>query len=137
MIDVHDGLKDSAKRISDAYALHKLALGDDAIGKWIACRLDDGTSDNNAYDSKRTAIRYQHSNENLYCYVQIGPWQMSPAEAERFLAVHRAMYSRGLRLTDPDTGGKDIIRRLTVNDDVSQIKAFTKGSRPTNIKHGR
>ena len=116
------GHSDAAKRVCDTYNLHRVALGYDAIGKWIACALSDGRSDNEAYDSKRDAVRHQHHNEQYYTFVKIGPPSMDLCEAEVMLKTQRSLYDKGLRMSDPDdkSGGREVIKRLTVEDQLQQ-----------------
>jgi hypothetical protein len=110
--------------MSDDYNLHRIALGYDAIGKWFASALADGVSDRVLYDSKRDCVIHQHHNEQYYSYVKIGPQGMNPCEAEVMLKTARSLYDKGMRLTDPDDarGGLDVIKRLTVEDQMAQIK---------------
>lgn len=122
---------DAAKRCSDIYELHRVALGDDAIGKWFAVALFDGDSDGTAYDGKQECIRHQHHNEQHYAYIQINPGGMSPCEAEAFLKIHREMYDKGMRLADPDhaKGGHSMIPALTNEDMRSRLTSIRSGGR--------
>jgi hypothetical protein len=122
---------DAAKRCSDQYELHRMALGDDAVGKWIAVALVDGSSDGVAYDGKRDAITHQHHNEQYYAYIQICPTGMSPCEAEAYLKIHREMYDKGMRLADPDhaKGGHSMIPALTNEDMRSRFQSIRSGGR--------
>jgi hypothetical protein len=85
-------VSDAAKRASDAYNLHRVADPNGCVGKWIAVRLSDGTTDNVLYDSKSAAVDHQHHDEDFYAFVQIGPWQFTPEMAETYLTVQRRMY---------------------------------------------
>ncbi len=113
---------DPAKRLCDQYNLHKIGAGINSVGKWIAVRLIDGSSDGVLYDSKRDAVRHQHHNEQLYTFVKIIPPSMNVCEAEVFMATARNLYDAGLRLTDPDDkhGGREVIKRSTVEDHLAQ-----------------
>jgi hypothetical protein len=98
--------KDAASRIADAVNLHRLADYSN-VGKWVACRLSDGTSDGVAYDPayppsdpRAHAIRHQ-LHESQCCYVQVQPTGMSKEEALIFLQFNRNLYARGMRMTDP------------------------------------
>jgi hypothetical protein len=134
-------VSDAGKRVSDTYNLHKAADQYGAIGKWFAVALHDGTTDNTLYDSKAEAVRHQHHNEMYYAYVQVGPWSMPPKDADTFLALHRKMYDKNIRLADPDhrNGGKDLIKRATVEDQRSLLRSmFTRGAGPaSNLIIGR
>lgn len=122
---------DAAKRVSDAHRLHKTALGHAAIGRWLACALADGTSDGVLYDSKSDAVTHQHHNEQFYAFLCISPGDVSPCEAEEFLAINRMLYSKGIRMTDPDHahGGPDIVQRATVEDQRSLVRSIASGGR--------
>jgi hypothetical protein len=130
---------DAAKRVSDTYRLHRLADHFGSIGQWFACRLTDGTSDDTLYQSKSDAIRHQHHNENYYAFVQVVPSDMTPCDAETFLRVQRRLYDAGIRQADPDSrgGGRVMIPRLTREDMGSQMRAITRGTKPSNLKFPR
>lgn len=128
---------DAAKRLSDTHRLHKSALGQLAIGRWFACALADGTTDGVLYDSKRDAVRHQHHNEQFYAFVCVNPGDCTPCEAEEYLHINRMLYSRGIRMTDPDHahGGPDIVQRSTVEDQRSLVRSIASGGRirPTGL----
>lgn len=116
------GHSDAAKRIADTYNLHRIGLLHDSIGKWFAASLADGRTDDTLYDSKRDAVIHQHHNEDYYTFIKIGPQGMIPCEAEVMLKTARSLYDKGLRLADPDhaRGGLDVIKRLSVEDQLAQ-----------------
>lgn len=123
---------DAARRVSGEYTLHRVAEGEygrDAFGRWFAVRLDDGSSDHVLYDSKHDAIRHQHGNEQQYAYIRVGPHSMTECDAEMFLATHRKMYDKGLRMVDPGSrnGGREVIKRLTVEDQRSLTRGIVTG----------
>lgn len=128
---------DAAKRCSDHYELHRMALGVDSIGKWFAVALVDGSSDGIAYDRKRDCVIHQHHNEQYYAYIQINPGGMSACEAEAFLRIHRVMYDKGVRLVDPDhaKGGHSMIPALTTEDMRSRLTSIRSGGivRPSGL----
>jgi hypothetical protein len=131
---------DAAKRVSDQYNLHRIAAPYEAIGKWFAVKLHDGDSDQVLYDSKIDAVTHQKHNEQYYAFVQIGPWNMTPKDAETFLAMHRRMYDRGLHMADPDSnsGGRDVIKRVGQEDQYNQLRSMFVGDRsPSNIRYGQ
>lgn len=109
---------DAARRVSDIYRLHRTAQGMDAIGRWFAAALADGTSDGVLYDSKTDAVRHQHHNEMWFAYCSIGPWDMSPCEAEDWLAAVRMFYDAGIPMTDP----REVVQRATREDQRSLIR---------------
>lgn len=121
------GHSDAAKRISDTYELHRIAGGLDTVGKWFAAALADGRTDNVLYDSKRDAVLHQHHNEQLYTFIKMNPGPMTPCDAEVMLKTARTLHDKGLRLTDPDDahGGRDVIKRLTVEDQRTLAKGRT------------
>jgi hypothetical protein len=125
------GHSDAAKRVSDTYRLHKIGIGNQAIGQWFAARLADGTTDNVLYGTKRAAVRHQHHNEVYFAFVCIGPGDMSPCEADEFLALNRMLYDKGIRMTDPDDvkGGREIVQRSTVEDQRSLVRSIASGGR--------
>lgn len=136
---IHDGLMDAAKRASDEYGTHRIGDPYGSIGKWIAIRLDDGSSDHVAYDSKAHAVRHQHHDEKYYAFLQIGPWPLAPKDAAVFLKINRRLYDAGMRMSDPDhdTGGPEMIRRANNEDMLAQLRSLFRGGRPKNIIHGR
>ena len=116
--------EDAAKRIADTYNLHRIGMGDAAIGRWFAARLVDGTSDQTLYDSKPDAVRHQHHDEHYYTYICINPGDMSACAAAVMLKTARAAYDHGFRLADPDhkKGGREIIKRVSVEDQMAQSR---------------
>jgi hypothetical protein len=119
---------DAAMRITEVYDLHKVADLYGSIGKWIACRLDDGTSDNALYDSKPQAIRFQKNNENYYTFIRIGPPSITACEAEIMLKMARMFYDKGARTSD-GFGNRELIKRLTWEDQLAQSKGIV-----TNVR---
>lgn len=116
---------DGARRCSDSVNTHYVALGFDAIRKWVAVRLSDGGSDGVLYDTKRDAVRHQLF-EQQCAYVCISPGGMNPCQAESYLATMRKYYDAGWRLPDPNDehGGREPIRRLTAEDQARQMSAL-------------
>jgi len=120
------GHSDAARRVSDTYNLHRIGGGYSAIRKWFAARLTDGTSDDVLYDTKQDATRHQKHNEQFYTFIMIGPASMTACDAEIMLRVSRTAYENGLRLADPTDGhgGKDLIKRSTVEDQLSLARGI-------------
>jgi hypothetical protein len=118
------GHMDSARRMADAINLHWTAQQWDAIGKWVAFRLSDGSSDGILYDTKQDAVRMQF-HEMQCAYVRIIRDQMSVCEAQIMLEVSRRAYDAGFRLTDPDSrsGGRELLvsKRVEVRRQVLNI----------------
>lgn len=123
------GHTDAAKRLADTYNLHRVALGLDAVGKWIAVSLAEGRSDNVLYDSKLDCVKRQHHNESYYAFIKVGPSGMDECEAEVMLRTNRTLYENGMRMADPDHahGGPDVIKRLTVEDQLAQALGVNTG----------
>jgi hypothetical protein len=121
------GHTDAAKRVHDTYNLHRLAIGNDAIGKWFASALDDGRSDNVLYDSKLDCILHQHHNERYYTFIKIVPPSMNICEAEVMLKTARQLYDNGMRMADPDhpKGGREVIKRVSIEDQLAQSKGHS------------
>jgi len=131
-------VSDAAKRMRDQYALHQIGTGFEAVGKWFAVRLSDGSSDGVLYESKQAAVRYQRHDEDFYAFVQIIPHTMTYQEAETYLATMRKMYDAGIRLADRDdsSGGMDMIKRTSREDQYRQLRAlFVGDAPPTNIRY--
>jgi hypothetical protein len=119
---------DAAKRCADNYNLHRIADEYGSIGKWIAIALQDGSSDGVLYDDKLSAVRHQHHNEQRYAFMKISPHGMALCEAEVYLETNRRLYSRGMRMTDPDHkhGGMDLITRLNVEDQLAMMRGVVQ-----------
>lgn len=122
---------DAAKRIADTYTMHRLADLYGHIGKWMACRLDDGTSDNCLYESRRQAIFYQKNYENFYTFIQIVPAQITQCEAEIMITVARRIYDAGGRISD-GYSRHELIKRLGWEDQIALSKGIV-----TNVQFGR
>jgi hypothetical protein len=95
---------DIGKRAHDTIALHVIGGN---VGKWVALRLEDGSSDGIPYDTRREAIQHQ-LHEQLCCYVKVPPDGMPAEDALRFILINRSLYAQGYRLTDPDMPGEPI-----------------------------
>lgn len=121
--------EDASKRVSDEYNLHRIGIGDASIGRWFAARLSDGTSDHVLYDNKRDAVIHQHHDEQHYTFIKIGPYDMTPCSAAVMLKTARALAEKGMRFADPDskTGGMDLIKRVTVEDQMAQSRGINTG----------
>ena len=116
------GYSDEARRMADNINIHYQSIGWEAVGKWAAIRLADGTSDCTLYDTRRDAVRHQ-THEQLCLYVKIVPMAMSPKEAQTLLDFHRKAYDAGFRLVDPDhkTGGRELIVRSRARETVAAM----------------
>jgi hypothetical protein len=73
----HNGIhEDAARRAADNVNMHYRAIGWDAVGKFCAIALNDGSSDHVLYDTKQDAVKHQHHNEQWYCFAKIVPSKM-------------------------------------------------------------
>lgn len=117
------GHSDAAMRVADTYAMHRLADLYGNMGQWMACRIDNGSSDNALYDSKESAIRHQKHNENYFTFIRMVPSQMTPCEAEVMLKVARMHYDNGHRNSN-GIGNREIIKRLSWEDQIAMSKGI-------------
>lgn len=106
---------DAARRMSDAVNLHITASGDGAFGKWVSCKLTDGSSDGNLYDRKEDAIHHAILGSEYYAYVHVTPGGMSPAQAERYLKFTRQLYDMGARVKASD-GDRTILAPMAIEN---------------------
>lgn len=138
MTQARTELADAAARISDEFAMHRTADPYGSVGKWLAFRLEDGSSDHTLYDSRPAAVRhcpdYRH-----WLFIQVGPWTCTPTEAAALLTANRKLVAAGYKSSDgtDSLGGRDIIKRSTARDQYRQLRALFRGDAPpTNIIHG-
>ena len=128
------GHEDAARRMADAVNRHYASHGWDAVGKFCAIRLQDGSSDMTMYDTKQDAVRHQ-ANEFQCLYVKLIPMPMGICEAETLLMFHRKAYDAGFRLADPDSrnGGRDLIfRGRSHKEKARQFAAFNAALNRSN-----
>lgn len=125
---------DAAKRIYDNYHLHRTVDLYGSQGKWIACALNDGSSDGVLYDSRSDAVTHQHHNEQYYLYIQITPANMSLCDAEIYLGVNRRLEKAGFKMADPDHrgGGTEVIKRASVEDQLAYLRGKSQNIRVGN-----
>ena len=109
------GHADYAKRAADNLNVHVAAMttggtGWAAIGKWVALKLSDGSSDHTLYENKRDAVRHQ-SDEFLCAYVPLQRAWYDVCEMQTFMDVTRRAYDSGFRMADPDarSGGRQLL----------------------------
>lgn len=107
------GHEDAARRAAENLNMHYQSIRWDAVGKFCAIALADGSSDHVLYGTKRDAVRHQHHNEQWYMFPKIVPALMTDCEAQVLIDFHRKAYDAGFRLTDPDhkQGGRQLIVR--------------------------
>ena len=127
-------LMDAGKRIADEFIMHRLADPIGNLGKFMAVRLQDGTSDHNLYPDMDTARREigKRDDEDRWYYIQIVPSQLPARDAAIMLRAYRKMYDAGIRQRTMD--GKVMIPRLAREDNTAQLRSIFRGTRPTNLK---
>lgn len=86
---------------------------EERINSTLTIRLSDGSTDGVLYDTKQDAVRHV-PDERWFAFFSFRSAPngfATPKDAAIFLAFHRAAYSAGFRLPDPDarTGGPDLI----------------------------
>jgi len=119
------GHTDAAKRISDTVTLHWIAGGyDNVVGKWMAFRLSDGTSDNLLYPDKLSCMRHQKGVYQHYMYLCLQPGGMGICEAEVMVKLHRNARERDIATPDINAphGGRDLIPRIGMQEVNQQIR---------------
>jgi hypothetical protein len=133
----HPGHSDAAKRVCDTYNLHRAAGAAFGIhsnlNKIFACRLSDGTSDGDLYDTRADCIRHQHHDEKWFCYLRVERYVMTVCQAESALKWHREAYDKGLVFVDRDAvvgpgitaADMEMIPRATVEDHARQLAALS------------
>lgn len=88
---------DTARRASDAVNLH-IAADPDARG-YVACRMDDGRSNGDLYDTRADGVRHhmKGGQESNYCYLKVTPGGMGPREAWVMIVAFRKLRDAGIR----------------------------------------
>jgi hypothetical protein len=121
---------DAAQRISDTYALHRLADPIGTLGKWFGVALVDGTSDGVLYDTRRDCVIHQKHNESYYAYICIVPSYLCVCDAEIFLNIQRQFFDKGIRMNDREhrAGGLAMIPRVTHEDQMRQVRDAINGA---------
>jgi|SRR5215831_3916079 len=116
---------DAAKRVADAYMLHRVADKENSPGQWFAVRLDDGSSDHTLYETRADCIRHQRGNALWFAYIQVQLCGMNICQAESVLYFHRKAYkANGELLADPD---RQIIPALTRRQFREQLRGRMNG----------
>jgi hypothetical protein len=114
-------VSDESKRMSDAVNL-AMSLG--GAGKWMAFRLQTGSTDHAIYSSRADAVAHC-SMPSLFCFLQVAPGGMQPREADAYLSYFRQLYSAGGRFNDSDF--RMPLMPLTGADKRRQIDVLVKG----------
>jgi len=129
-------LREAGRRAFDEIVLHKLALGVEAFGKWIAVNLSDGRSDHVLYDTRGDAVRHQHGCERDKAYIPVKPGAIDVLELATFIGVSRRMREAGIAIPDVDhrNGGLDVIQRTSARDQYAQLRNMFRGdTNPSNL----
>lgn len=87
--------KDAVQHLCDAVNMHVQAIGGEAFGKYVAIRLQDGKSPDNAlYDTRGDAVR--HNINDPWCfYVKVAPGGIQAREAWVVLGYARQAKKAG------------------------------------------
>jgi hypothetical protein len=97
VLDLEPNCGDAARRMASAVTLAAMNGG---AGRWLAVKLQDGSSDHVHYDSRSDAMAHQLSPEYA-TYVLIPPDGMTTGQADRVLGFWRQCYDNGFRAVDP------------------------------------
>lgn len=123
--EVRPGHSDAAKRFSDTYNLHKAA---GMVRGWIAVRYQDGSGGDDVYDSRADAVADCWPYEDRFFYCTLQQPSMSVCAAEAVLRYKRIMAEMERPDRDVAHGGREVIPRLAVEDQESQIQAVRSGT---------
>jgi hypothetical protein len=118
-LDLEPKCGDAARRMSSAVTLAAMNGG---AGRWLAVKLQDGSSDHVLYDSRSAAMAHQLSPEYAL-YLLIPPDGMTTGQADRVLGFWRDVYDAGGRATDPRDDYPSM--PLTRPDGLRQIRLLT------------
>jgi hypothetical protein len=118
-----DGHSDDAKRMADAINLHYHAQGWDAVGKFVAILLKDGSSDGNLYDTFNDAAR--HNARWPRTIIRLRREHMPVCEAQTILNFYRRAADRGFSQLDPDERRQVIMphRNEAIADQLARLRA--------------
>ena len=91
-------LREAGARMADVLNAVVIANGIAATGRWLAFRLEDGTSDKVIYDTRADAVRFQRA---PCWFEQLRPCGYSADECAMTLQYARALYAASWRPDDP------------------------------------
>lgn len=134
--EVKPGHSDAAKRFSDLYNLHKAA----GTGRgWIAVKYLDGSAKPAVYETRAEAVSDCWPWEDQYFYATLSEPSLTICAAESLLRYKRVMseIDRGHTDRDAPHGGLEVIPRLAVEDQESQIRAVRSGKGMIAMGHKR
>ena len=109
---------DAAKRCADGVNLAIAAKGTEAVGRWLAVKLEDGSVDQTLYDHQSDAVGAMWPNETLWCYLRVPRQWMTLCEAESYLRLNRMRYDAGMHVM-PDP--RDVKRPGAVRDVIEPL----------------
>lgn len=127
-------LMECGKRISDTYAMHRLADPIASVGCFFAFRLSDGSTNNTLYpsrDAARKAIS-KHDDEDRWAYVQIVPGTLTVRDGAVLMRTQRKLYDAGI--TGRTMNGRVMIPRTGREDQLAQLRSIFRGTPPTNVR---
>ena len=123
---------DPAKRCADGVNLAIAARGTEAIGKWMAVKLEDGSVDQTVYDHQSDAVGAMWPDERAHAYLRIPRQWMTLCEAESYLRFCRLRYDAGMDVMpdprDVQRPGevRDVIQPLTRTAHAQQMADFAR-----------
>jgi hypothetical protein len=97
---------DRGRRAADLINMYRNSLPyDDLKTKWMAFRLEDGSSDGNIYDTCKEAIDHQKFEQECWYVSFVNLVAGATAgDCERMLAFYAYVYKRGGRFVPPVNG---------------------------------
>lgn len=81
---------DAGKRAAEAVNLHLSVDRFGNMGRWVAIKLSDGSTDGVAYETWSEAVRHQHDG-SWCCYLVIAPDGITPRNAATFIVINRTL----------------------------------------------
>lgn len=113
-------LIDAGKRASDIANLYITFMDQwELRSKWLAFRLNDGSSDGVLYDTRKDAVKHQFDERRCaYFSFRNCLGGTNARDMAIFLNFCREAYDAGFRLIDPDdaSGGREILPTYDVGD---------------------
>lgn len=93
---------DAARRMCDTINLKIVShTWEELVNGYMAFRLNDGTSDNVLYDSKRVAARHTDETSHAYFCFRNGLGGATPKDCQIFLDFNRAARDAGMPMAEP------------------------------------
>jgi hypothetical protein len=105
--------KRAADHVNTMYAFHDW---DELRHSVMAIRLRDGSSDGVLYENRRDAVRGQHGNETMCCYLVlsgVGPGGTSAYQMAIYIKMNRDTVAAGYKFPDPDDVNGGLQRAMT------------------------